>query len=105
MAGSIDTTYFLSDLNGMIKDLHSSVTGLGSNAVSASVTDLTTATDLDVGGEILRITQSLVVPASSISAPTIGMLCSISGVERMVAGFSQSVDGVSYNLELADITT
>jgi len=105
MAGSIDTTYFLSDLSGMIKDLYSSVTGLGSNAVCASVTDLTTATDLDVGGEILRITQSLVVPVSSISAPTIGMLCSVSGVERMVAGFSQSVDGVSYTLELADITT
>jgi hypothetical protein len=33
------------------------------------------------------------------------MLCSVSGTERMVAGFSQSTDGVSYTIELADITT
>ena len=105
MAGSIDTTYFLSDLNGMIKDLHLSVIGLGSNAVSASASDLTTATNLDIGGEILRITQSLVAPASSISATTIGMLCSVSDTERMVAGFSKSTDGVLFPMKIVDITT
>jgi hypothetical protein len=47
----------------------------------------------------------MVVCASVISAPTIGSLCTISGTERMIAGFSLSTDGVSYNIELAEITT
>jgi hypothetical protein len=105
MSGTIDTTYFLSDLSGMIKDLYSSVTGLGSNAVCASVTDLTTASELEIGGEVFRVTQSLVVLASGISAPVIGSLCTVSGVERMIGGFSQSTDGLSFTIELAEITT
>ena len=105
MAGTIDTSYFSTDLQFMIADMFQTVTGLGSSAVSASVTDLTTASELEIGGEVFRVTQSLVVLASAISAPTIGMLCSVSGIERMVAGFSQSVDGVSFTIELADITT
>ena len=105
MGGSIPTSYFGTDLNYMITDLWQSVTGLGSNAVSASVTDLATASELDVGGEVFRITQSLVVCASMISAPVIGSLCTVSGVERMVSGFSESPDGLSYNIDLAEITT
>jgi hypothetical protein len=105
MSGTIDTTYFSSDLDYMIGDIWTSVTGLGSSAVSASITDLTTASELDIGGEVFKITQSLMVKASSISAPTIGSLCSVSGVERMVAGFSKGIDSVSYTIDLADITT
>jgi hypothetical protein len=105
MSGTIDTTYFSTDLTYMIGDLWTSVTGLGSSAVSASVTDLGTASDLDIGGDIVRITQSIIVKASSISAPSIGSLCSVSGVERMIAGFSKATDDVSYTIELADITT
>jgi hypothetical protein len=105
MAGTISTSYFATDLSYMIGDLYQSVTGLGSSAVSASVTDLVTASELEIGGEVFRITQSVVVLASSVSAPTIGSLCSVSGVERMIGGFSQSTDGLSYTIELAEITT
>jgi len=105
MAGTISTSYFATDLSYMIQDLYQSVTGLGSASVSASVTDLTTASELDIGGEVFRITQSIVVLASSISAPSIGSLCTVSGIERMVGGFSQSTDGLSYTIELAEITT
>jgi len=105
MSGTIDTTYFSTDLTYMIGDLWTSVTGLGSSAVSASITDLAIAQELDIGGEVIRITQSMVVKASSISAPSIGSLCSVSGTERMVAGFSKSTDDVSYTIDLADITT
>ena len=105
MAGTISTSYFATDLSYMIGDLYQSVTGLGSSAISASVTDLVTASDLEIGGEVFRVTQSMVVLASSISAPTIGSLCTVSGVERMVGGFSQSTDGLSYTIELAEITT
>lgn len=105
MGGSIPTSYFGTDLNYMITDLWQSVTGLGSNAVSASVTDLATTSELDVGGEVFRITQSLVVCASMVSAPVIGGLCSVSGVERMIAGFTESTDGLSYTIDMAEITT
>jgi hypothetical protein len=105
MAGTISTSYFATDLTYMIQDLYQSVTGLGSSSVSASVTDLVTASDLEIGGEVFRVTQSIVVLASSISAPTIGSLCTVSGVERMVGGFSQSTDGLSFTIELAEITT
>ena len=105
MAGSIPTSYFATDLNYMIQDLYQSVTGLGLSSVSASVTDLTTASELEIGGEVFRVTQSLVVLASGISAPVIGSLCTVSGVERMIGGFSQSTDGLSFTIELAEITT
>lgn len=105
MGGSISTSYFGTDLNYMIADLWQSVTGLGSNAVSASVSDLATTSELDVGGEVFRITQSVVVCASMVSAPVIGSLCTVSGIERMIAGFSESTDGLSYNIDLAEITT
>jgi hypothetical protein len=105
MAGTIDTSYFSTDLQFMIADMFQTVTGLASSAVSASVTDLTTASELEIGGEVFRVTQSVVVLASAISAPTIGSLCSVSGVERMIGGFSQSTDGLSVTIELAEITT
>ena len=89
----------------MVQDLYQTVTGLGSNTVSASVTDLATSSELDVGGEVFRITQSMVVCASAISAPTIGSLCTIAGTERMVAAFSLASDSLSYTIELAEITT
>jgi hypothetical protein len=89
----------------MIQDLYQSVTGLGSASVSASVTDLTTASEIEIGGEVFRVTQSLVVLASAISTPAIGSLCTVSGVERMIGGFSQSTDGLSFTIELAEITT
>jgi len=105
MAGTIDTSYFRTDLQFMIADMFQTVTGLASSPVSASVTDLTTASELEIGGEVFRVTQSVVVLASSISAPTIGSLCTVSGVERMIGGFSQSTDGLSFTIELAEITT
>jgi hypothetical protein len=106
MAGTIDTTYFSTDLTNMIGDLYTVVTGLGSSAVSASVTDLTIAQELDVGGEILRVTQSMVVPSSAISSPvTIGAYITVGTAERMIAGFQQSADGVSYTIDIADPTT
>ena len=105
MAGAISTSYFATDLDWVIQDLYQAVTGLGSNTVSASVTDLTTASELDIGGEVFRITQSMVVCASAISAPTIGNLCTVNGTERMIASFSLSPDSISYTLELAEITT
>ena len=105
MAGTIDTSYFSTDLQFMIADMFQKVTGLASSSVSASVTDLTTASELEIGGEVFRVTQSVVVLASAISAPTIGSLCTVSGVERMIGGFSQSTDGLSFTIELAEITT
>lgn len=105
MGGSIQTSYFSTDLNYMITDLWQSITGLGSSAVSASVTDLAVSSELDVGGDVFRITQSVVVCASMISAPVIGNLCTVSGIERMIAGFSQSTDGLSYTIDMAEITT
>lgn len=105
MGGAISTSYFGTDLTYVISDLWTSVTGLGTNAVSASVTDLATASELDVGGEVFRITQSLVVCASVVSAPTIGGLVTLDGEERIIAGFSLAADGISYTIELAEITT
>jgi hypothetical protein len=105
MAGTISTSYFATDLTYMIQDLYQTVTGLGSSSVSASVTDLTNASELEIGGDVFRITQSLVVLASSISVPSIGLLCTVSGVERMIGGFSQSTDGLSFTIDLAEITT
>jgi hypothetical protein len=105
MGGAISTSYFGTDLSYVINDLWTSVTGLATNAVSASVTDLATSSELDVGGEVFRITQSLVVCAGVVSSPTIGSLVTLSGEERMIAGFSLSPDGISYTIELAEITT
>ena len=105
MGGAISTSYFGTDLHYMISDLWVSVTGLASNPVSAVATDLGTSADLDVGGEVLRLTKSLVVCASAISAVTIGNLCTLDGQEFMIAQFSTSTDGISYTLDLADPTT
>jgi hypothetical protein len=79
MAGSIPTSYFATDLSSMIQDLYQSVTGLGSSSVSASVTDLTTASELEIGGEVFRVTQSLVVLASGISAPPSALFAQLAG--------------------------
>jgi len=105
VASAISTTFFGRDLDYLIQDLYQTVTGLGSNTASASVTDLATSSELDVGGEVFRITQSMVVCASAISTPSIGALCSISGTERMIASFSLSADSLSYTIDLAEITT
>ena len=105
MGGAISTSYFGNDLSYVINDLWTSVTGLASNAVSASVTDLATASELDIGGEVFRITQSLVVCAGVVSSPAIGNLVTLDGNERMIAGFSLSSDKISYQIELAEITT
>ena len=106
MAGRLDTTIFGTDLNELISDLYTVVTGLATNAVSASVTDLSFVSELEVGGEVFTITQTLIVPASVVSAPpVIGSLCTIGGTERMVARWSISADGVSYNIDVAEITT
>jgi len=105
MGGSIQTSYFGIDLTNMIGDLWTAVSGLGSNTISASVTDLVNSSELDVGGEVFRITQNMVVSASAVSTPSIGSLCVVSGVERMVGGFSISADGLSYSIDLAEITT
>ena len=106
MAGNISTSYFATDLQNMIGDLYTVVTGLGSSAVSASITDLTIAQELDVGGEILRVTQSMVFPASAISSPiTIVAYVTLGTAERMIAGYQQSADGVSYTIDIADPTT
>ena len=68
-------------------------------------TDLATAPDLDVGGEVFRLTKSLVVCASAVSTVTIGNLCTLENKEFMVAQFSTSTDGLSFTLDLADPTT
>jgi hypothetical protein len=105
MGGSIETSYFGKDLTYMIGDLWSAVTGLGTNTTSASVTDLANTSELDIGGEVFKITQTMVVSASSISAPSIGNLCTVSGTERMIGAYSISPDGLSYAIDLAEITT
>lgn len=105
MGGAISTSYFGSDLHYMINDLWVSVTGLASNPISAAATDLGTSADLDVGGEVLRLTKSIVVCASAVSSIAIGNLCTLEGKEFMVAQFSTSTDGLSYTLDLADPTT
>lgn len=106
MAGRLDTTIFGTDLNEIITDLYTVVTGLATNAVSASVTDLAFTSELDVGGEVYNITQTLIVPVSVVSAPpVIGSLCTVGGTERMVARWSISADEVSYNIDVAEITT
>jgi len=105
MGGNIQISYFGKDLDAIIGDLWVSVTGLSTNAISASQTDLTNGADLDVGGEVLRSVKTLVVCASSISAPSIGQLCSVSGTEFMVTQITLSQDGICYSLDLADPTT
>ena len=105
MEGNITTAYFTSDLRQMIGDLYTTVTGLGSNAVSASITDLAYGSDLDVGGEVIRVSQSLVVDATTVSVPTIGNTITIGGVSRMIANYSLSSDGLSYTIDIADQTT
>ena len=106
MAGRLDIAVFGNDLTELISDLYTVVTGLATNAVSASVTDLAFASELEVGGEVFTITQTLIVPASVVSAPpVIGSLCTMGGTERMVARWSISADGVSYNIDVAEITT
>lgn len=105
MGGAISTSYFATDLHYMISDLWASVTGLGTSAVSVAATDLATATELDVGGDVYRLNKSITVCASAISIPTIGTLCTLDGIEFMVAQFSTSTDGLSYTIDLADSTT
>jgi hypothetical protein len=105
MAGAISTSFFTADLQQMIGDLYTVVTGLGSNAVSASITDLTYATDLEVGGEIIRVSQSLVVDATAVSIPVIGNVVTIGEVGRMIANFTTSSDALSYTIDIADQTT
>lgn len=106
MAGRLDIAVLGNDLTELISDLYTVVTGLATNSVSASVTDLSFASELEVGGEIYNITQTLIVPASVVSAPpTIGSLCTVGGTERMVARWTISADGVSYNIDVAEITT
>jgi hypothetical protein len=106
MAGRLDTSVLSNDLNQLISDLYTSVTGLASNAVSASVTDLGYDSELEVGGEVVTITQNIIVNASTISAPpVIGSLCTVGSDERMVARWSLSPDGVSYSIDVADIST
>jgi hypothetical protein len=106
MAGAIDTSYFTNDLTYAINDLYTVVTGLGTSSVSASVTDLTYSTELDIGGEVVKVVQSLVVKASAVSSPiTIGALITVGSAERMIASYQQSSDGVSYTIEVADPTT
>jgi hypothetical protein len=106
MAGRLDIAVFGTDLNELISDLYTVVTGLATNAVSASVTDLAFTSELDVGGEVYNITQTLIVPASVVSAPpVIGSLCTVGGTERMVARWTISADEVSYNIDVAEITT
>jgi len=106
MAGRLDTNIFGTDLNELISDLYTVVTGLATNAVSASVTDLAFTSELEVGGEVYNIAQTLIVPVSVVSAPPIvGSLCTVGGTERMVARWTISADGVSYNIDVAEITT
>lgn len=106
MAGRLDIAVLGNDLTELISDLYTVVTGLATNSVSASVTDLSFASELEVGGEVYNITQTLIVPASVVSAPpTIGSLCTVGGTERMVARWTISADGVSYNIDVAEITT
>lgn len=106
MAGRLDIAVFRTDLTELISDLYTVVTGLATNSVSASVTDLAFTSELDVGGEVYNITQTLIVPVSVVSAPpVIGSLCTVGGTERMVARWSISADEVSYNIDVAEITT
>jgi len=106
MAGRLDAAVFGTDLNELISDLYTVVTGLATNAVSASVTDLSFTSELEVGGEVYNITQTLIVPASVVSAPpVVGSLCTVGATERMVARWTISADGVSYNIDVAEITT
>lgn len=106
MAGALQTTYFSNDLTYAIADLYTVVTGLATNPVSASVTDLTFSSELDIGGEIIKASQSLVVKTSTISIPiTIGTLITVGSDERMITSYQQSSDGLSYTIEVADPTT
>jgi hypothetical protein len=106
MAGRLDTAVFGADLTELISDLYTVVTGLATNSVSASVTDLAFTSELDVGGEVYNIAQTLIVPVSVVSAPpVIGSLCTVGATERMVARWTISADGVSYNIDVAEITT
>jgi hypothetical protein len=106
MAGRLDTAVFGADLTELIGDLYTVVTGLATNSVSASVTDLAFTSELEVGGEVYNIAQTLIVPVSVVSAPpVIGSLCTVGDTERMVARWTISADGVSYNIDVAEITT
>jgi hypothetical protein len=106
MAGRLDTSIFGTDLNELISDLYTVVTGLATNAVSASVTDLAFTSELQVGGEVYNVTQTLIVPYSVVSAPpVVGSLCTVGDTERMVARWTISADGISYNIDVAEITT
>jgi hypothetical protein len=60
---------------------------------------------LEVGGEIIRVSQSLVVDATAVSVPVIGNVVTIGGVGRMIANFTTSSDALSYTIDIADQTT
>jgi hypothetical protein len=107
MAGLIDTTVLASDLEGMIGDLYVSVTGNQVNGTaSASLTDFQFASELEVGGEVYSISQSVIMGATDFSAsPVVGDTLTIDGTQRMIARWSLSSDGLSYTIDIADNET
>jgi hypothetical protein len=107
MAGLLSTSVLSSDLNGMIADLYVSVTGNQvSGTASASLTDFQFASELEVGGEVYNISQSVIMGATDFSAsPIVGDTLTIDGTARMIARWSLSSDGVSYTIDIADNET
>lgn len=107
MAGLLSTSVLSSDLNGMIADLFVSVTGNQvSGTASASLTDFQFASELEVGGEVYNISQSVIMNATDFSAsPIVGDTLTIDGTARMIARWSLASDGVSYAIDIADNET
>ena len=107
MAGLLSTSVLQSDLNGMIADLYVQVSGnCITGTASASLTDFQFASELEVGGEVYNITQSVIVNASNVSsAPLVGDTITVDGTNRMIARYVLASDGISYTIDIADNTT
>lgn len=107
MSGLLDTSILETDLSGMINDLYASVTGgQVSGTASASLTDFQFASELEIGGEVYNITQTLIMKESSFSTePLVGDAIFVDGQNRMIARWSLSADGVSYSIDIADNET
>ena len=76
MAGLLSTSVLQSDLNGMIADLYVSVTGNQvSGTASASLTDFQFASELEVGGEVYNISQSVIMGATDFSSSGVPSPC------------------------------
>lgn len=107
MGGLLDADVLKADLTGMIGDLYADITGLtSSGTIEASVTDIGFEAELQIGGDVFTIKQTLIVRADEVTtAIAVGNLVQVDGTERMIGRYTLSSDGVSYTIDVVDVTT